>query len=220
MKFEDLTGRKFGRLTVIERAPDGHNGVKRIKPVTMWKCICDCGKETIVNRYSLVTGHTVSCGCKTRKHGYAHKERLYETWKNMRRRCNDPTNKRFEQYGGKGVKICPEWDDYEVFREWAMANGYREDLTIDRINLNGDYCPENCRWADALTQMNNTTRNRFIEYCGQTKTVAQWARYFGMKPYMLNSRICKGWSFERAIYAPYNGVVYGHPIETIPERVP
>ena len=217
MDFDDLTGKKFGRLTVIERAPSKYCGAKKIKPVTMWKCVCECGKETVVSRSSLIGGTTVSCGCKVRKHGYANKERLYETWKNMRRRCEDPFNKRFEQYGGKGIRVCKEWDDYLVFREWAMNNGYNDDLTIDRIDVDGDYCPENCRWATKIQQMNNTTRNHYIEYHGEVRTVAEWSRHFGMPYVAFNSRVCHGWSIDRILSTPYHGVYYGNHIEAVPE---
>lgn len=135
--FNDMTGYRFGRLTVLNRAPDKTTGKK---PKVMWRCRCDCGNETIVTGYALKQGTTVSCGCKTRKHGCSHKERLYDTWENMRRRCSDPKNKRWAQYGGRGIAVCPEWNDYAVFREWAMNNGYADDLTIDRSSASIDRC--------------------------------------------------------------------------------
>lgn len=213
-RFHDLTGQRFGQLLVIERAEDKTTG---LKPKVMWRCRCDCGKETVVWGSSLTQGTTVSCGCKKIKHGYANKERLYQTWKNMRRRCYDPSNKRYAQYGGRGIKICPEWDDYAVFRSWAMSNGYRDDLTIDRIDVNGDYCPENCRWSTTTEQMNNMTRNRIISFCGKSMTMSEWARELGISYSTMNHRVQRGWSMDRISNTPERRVNRGS--ETVPARV-
>ena len=191
--FSDMTGFRFGRLTVLGRAPDKTTGKK---PKVMWRCRCDCGNETIVAGYALRGGTTVSCGCKIRKHGYSHKERLYTTWRNKRRRCNDPKNNRWDQYGGRGIRVCPEWNDYAVFREWAMSNGYADDLTIDRINVDTGYSPENCRWVRAKAQANNTTRNRYIAFRGKTLTLSQWAEELGISYGTINHRIQRGWSMD------------------------
>lgn len=203
-RFHNLTGQRFGRLTVIERAADKVTGSK---PKVMWRCKCDCGKEVIVWSSSLVQGTTVSCGCKTKKHGFAHKERLYETWKNMRRRCLDPKNKRYAQYGGRGITVCPEWGDYATFREWAMASGYKDDLTIDRIDVDGNYCPENCRWANAEVQANNVSRNRMLSYGGKSMTMAQWARKLKVTYSALNHRVQKGQNMEEIVRAYKGGEV-------------
>lgn len=185
----DLSGMRFGSLSVVGRSANIGNGKK---PTVKWECICVCGKITAVKGYSLTSGHTVSCGCKKIKHGYSHKERLYQTWQNMRRRCMDPTNNRWNQYGGKGISICLEWNEYSIFRAWAMANGYRDNLSIDRIDNNGNYCPENCRWADAKTQTNNCSRNRILEYNGQRFTMAQMAEYLGLTYSALQHRVDRG----------------------------
>ncbi len=195
----DLTDRSFSALQVIGRSPDHGNGKK---PVTKWICRCKCGRVVTVKADSLLSGHTKSCGCLKRKHGYADSERLYETWRNMRRRCSDKRNNRWKQYGGKGVVVCPEWNEYLAFRSWAMANGYAENLTIDRIDVNGNYCPQNCRWADRLTQANNTTRNRWIEYQGRRFTMAEFARYLGLSYSALQHRIERGWSLVRTVHQP------------------
>lgn len=190
----DLTERKFDYLTVIKRS-DNRGGGK--KPAVMWECSCRCGKTVIATGYALTTGHTKSCGCRKVKHGFSHKERLYETWKNMRRRCNDPTNKRYAQYGGRGITICPEWGEYINFRTWALEYGYSDDLTIDRKNVDGNYCPENCRWADAKTQANNVSRNHIIEFNGISMTMSQLADRLNLTYSALQHRIERGWSIDR-----------------------
>ena len=157
MRFNDLTGLKFGRLTVIEQAPNNRNNK------VMWRCLCDCGNETTVIGSRLVTGRTRSCGCLTiektiersTKHGQRH-TRLYTIHKGIIDRCENPNNKTFPYYGGRGISICEEWrKDFSAFYNWAIANGYKDDLTIDRINVNGNYEPNNCRWATMKEQCQN-----------------------------------------------------------------
>ena len=214
-KVRDLTGMQFGSLSVLHRSADCGNGKK---PVVKWDCRCDCRKIVSVKADSLLSGHTKSCGCKKIKHGYANKERLYETWKNMRRRCYDPDNKRYAQYGGRGITICPEWDEYAAFRDWAMSNGCADDLTIDRIDVNRNYCPENCRWATLDEQMNNMTKNRMISYCGETMSMSRWAERFGISYGTMNHRVQRGWSMERIEATPGRRGKYGS--QTISARVP
>lgn len=163
---KDLTGRRFGKLTVVKKIGVKNAG-QRGKSRSIYLCKCDCGNETEVLRNSLITGNTKSCGCLERetkktmhiKHGAA-KTRLWRIWCNMRERCNNPNNKNYAYYGGRGVGVCDEWQNKENgfinFRDWAMANGYTDELTIDRINTNDDYKPSNCRWATRKEQ----TRNR------------------------------------------------------------
>lgn len=160
MKFNDLTGKKFGRLTVIKKMPNNANNK------VVWLCKCDCGNETIVIGSRLYTGKTKSCGCLTRestierntRHGYGH-SKLYNARLRMIDRCTNPKNKDFSYYGGRGINVCKEWLDKEkgvvAFCEWAKSNGYEEGLTLDRIDVNGDYSPDNCRWVTMAVQGNN-----------------------------------------------------------------
>ena len=183
---DDLINRQFGYLTVIEYVGTHTSpcGTKK----KMWKCRCKCGNETVVNTSNLINGTTKSCGCwklskvveHNTKHGGVH-DRLYGIWKSMKRRCNSPKDSRYESYGGRGIKVCDEWKNYENFKEWAYSNGYDEtakfgNCTIDRIDNDGDYSPENCRWVDRITQANNTSRNRYVEFEGQKLTIAEFAR--------------------------------------------
>lgn len=161
----DLTGRKYGRLTVIE--PVKHrNG----KPYSGWLCKCDCGNTTYQQTYPLVNNLVVSCGCYNREklqknkiaktHGMS-QSRIYITWRNMRVRCSNPKDKKFKDYGGRGIKVCEEWENsFEAFYSWAMANGYNDNLTIDRIDANGNYCPGNCRF---ITREENNKNRRCVK---------------------------------------------------------
>jgi len=195
----DLIGQEFCFLTVLNRSDDRGEG---IKPVVKWDCQCKCGKIIAVKSDALLSGHTVSCGCKKIKHGYSHKERLYQTWQNMRRRCLDPKNSRWDHYGGRGITICQEWSDYSRFRQWAMENGYTNELTIDRIDVNGNYCPGNCRWSDAKTQANNVSRNRIFEYNGAKMTMSELADHLGISYSALQHRIERGWNIDAIASTP------------------
>ena len=135
-------------------------------------------------------------------HGFSHKERLYNIWKSMRQRCRDPKTNRAKYYHDKGIRVCEEWEDYATFREWAFAAGYTDELSIDRINPDGNYEPDNCRWVTPKTQANNQTTNRLLTFNGETKTMSQWAEYAEIPQDTFKRRIYKGWSIEKAITTP------------------
>ena len=214
MRVQDLTGKRFGRLTVISRA---ENKGKHL----MWNCICDCGNTKTARGETLKSGETKSCGCllsestrnRMKTHGFGFENRLYRIWSNMKGRCYSKTSSVYNIYGARGITVCDEWkNDFLAFRKWALANGYDEnakrmDCTLDRINVDGNYCPENCRWVDIKTQANNRRTNVFITYNEETHTISEWAEITGIKPFTLASRKRKGWSDKDCIEIP----PYGRP---------
>lgn len=167
--FENLVGKKFNRLTVIERAENilHADGRRRVA----WICACDCGNTTVVETYMMKSGAIKSCGClkveRNKRDFGTHggcRERLYSVWCSMKKRCYNPKYKQYKDYGGRGIKVCDEWlHDYANFKQFALENGYNPqagfgECTIDRINVDGDYSPDNCRFVDIKTQNNNKRR--------------------------------------------------------------
>ena len=198
----DEVGNKYGRLTVVSYAGKlgAHNA---------WNCVCECGKTKVVSVTSLHKGATQSCGClhnellAKRSSKYSvHDRRLYHSWKAMLRRCEDEKNKYFYNYGGRGIKVCDEWHDFETFAKWAIGHGYSNELTIDRIDNNGDYNPYNCRWSTKIEQENNKRTNRKVTIDGAEKNLCQWCRQFGINPITVQSRLRLGWDVETAIKTP------------------
>ena len=200
-KLIDLTGQRFGRLVVVKRADNSADGRAR------WLCKCDCGQSKTVLGEHLKKGRTKSCGCaksessskRFKKHG-GRNSKLYRIWSNMKDRCNNPDCKAYSDYGGRGIKVCKEWlDDFSAFQKWALANGYKEGLTIDRKNNNKGYSPDNCRWVDRKIQGNNKRNCRYITYKGQRKTVAEWSEITGIPHDTLLYRLNHGWETERIL---------------------
>lgn len=269
----DLTGHKYGRLSVIEQAethvtPGGRN-------VYMWRCVCECGKETIVSTSALRSGDTKSCGClqreraheasfidisgnrygrlvainpirknngiywvckcdcgnttevlaqhlkrglirscgclrrdissEAKKHGWSG-TRIYKEWKGIKDRCLNARTPAYKNYGGRGITICEEWlgeKGPENFINWALNNGYDDTLTIERKDVNGNYCPENCCWIPLGEQALNTRANVYLEYNGESKPIAQWAKEYGINYQVFHNRVRNlGWSMERALHEP------------------
>lgn len=195
--FKDITGEKFGRLTV--------KGYSHSKNKAFWVCKCECGNTVVVSGDKLRRGVTKSCGCIQEEHrrcGF-HKHHgmtdspIYTTWINMRRRCGNKSDK---NYGGRGISVCKEWEQFEPFYEWAMSAGYKDGLSIERIDVNGNYCPENCKWIPLSKQLLNQRRNHRITAFGKCQTIKEWSDETGIKYDTIERRINRyGWDAERAV---------------------
>lgn len=198
MKLNNLKGKRFGRLIVLERTDaKGRKG-------TYWDCICDCGNQCSVLSGALVSGHTTSCGCyatevscRAKSHGLCHTKE-HAIWKAIRQRCNDRNACNYYRYGGRGIKLCLEWQNFENFFHWCKESGYKDGLTIDRINNDGDYSPDNCRWVDKVTQGNNKSNNRKVLFNGEMLSLMQIERITGIDHRTLGYRLNKGWTVEQA----------------------
>lgn len=200
---KNLIGLRFGKLTVVKKCESKNRR-------SMWLCKCDCGNEVELSRNHLSTGNTKSCGCLRKeaikkaisastKHNGRH-TRLYSVWITMKQRCYNENATDYENYGGRGIMVCPEWlNDFQAFYDWAMANGYAKNLSIERIDVNGNYEPTNCKWATMKEQSNNKRNNVFILFNGETKTISQLSQEYGVKYITLYNRIKRGWSIEKAL---------------------
>lgn len=184
----NLLGQKFGKLTVIEFA-----GINKHKQ-SQWKCICDCGNEVVVTGLHLKNGHTVSCRMHAKfiKHGKRN-TRVYRIWLNMKNRCFNPNYTHCKDYGGRGITVCDEWkDDFQVFYDWAMANGYADNLSIDRINPDGNYEPSNCRWITQREQAGNKRCTPSVELDGEIHNLKEWSEITGINYSTIYSRYISG----------------------------
>ena len=197
MKLIDRRGETYERLLVIERAPNaGPNDTN-----ARWFCRCDCGRSVIAYGQDLARGKVKSCGCysasRVFKHGMSHTQ-IHGVWRQMRERCSNPKHRSYKNYGGRRIKVCPEWDDFAVF---YRDMGERPlGGTVERIDNNGPYSKENCRWATYKDQLNNRRTNRMLTVFGRTQTFSQWADECGIPWTTLRSRIERyGWPLEQAV---------------------
>lgn len=201
----DRVGKRYNKLTVVEQAGFSDRREK------LWKCQCDCGNYTIVKGGNLTSGAVKSCGClrkttkPTLKHNSSH-TKLYRKWASIKRRCYTQSSKDYANYGGRGIKMCDEWkNSFECFRDWALNNGYSDELTIERIDFNKDYCPDNCTWIPFNKQQENRRYCRYITYKGETRTLTDWCKRLGLSYKQVHNRMNKlGWSFEKSISEPTN----------------
>lgn len=200
-KILDLTGKRFGHLVALRKTD------AKTKKGVIWECICDCGKTHYVFASKLTSGHTSSCGCYAhiavgdahRKHGKRN-TRLYNIWIKIKGRCNNPKNEAYENYGGRGIKIFHDWEiDFQSFYDWAIKNGYQDNLSIDRIDNNKGYSPDNCRWATAKIQSRNKRNNRYITAGGETHILEDWAKITGISKKTIHQRLKRGWSEEKSV---------------------
>ena len=193
--FIDLTGKRFGKLVCIKYAPE-----KRKKTISKWYCKCDCGEFATIDTSNLKLGHTKSCGCLI---GYRHGEsgtRLYHIWASMKSRVNNKNNSSYKNYGERGIAICDEWQtSYKCFRNWAIDNGYRDDLTLERIDNDGKYEPKNCTWITKSQQSDNRRNAIRIKYKGKIYSLKEFAKSFALSHDFVRGRHKNGFSPEEII---------------------
>lgn len=193
----DLAGERFGRLLVLSFAGRDHKGRR------LWKCQCDCGKEKTQTYGSLTVNKVKSCGCLTREKNTTHggsNTKTYNIWHSMVQRCKNPSDRSFKDYGGRGITVCDEWLDFACFREDMGPRPAGRSL--DRVDVDGNYCKENCRWATSVQQSNNRRNNRIIEYRGERRTMSEWARHLGVTTRLIEYRLSAGWDTARALDTP------------------
>lgn len=201
--FQDLTGQKFNKLSVIKL-----DETRKARPY--WICRCDCGNTVSVRADLLKTGNTKACGCLHKKHGQAlqgNHSRLYGIYNDMKRRCYNKRNKSYRFYGEKGITVCNEWlgdDGFLKFLEWSNFNGYSENLSIDRIDPDGQYSPLNCRWVEWGVQANNKSNNLNVSYNGKTQSLANWCRELNLNYSKVRQRLYHGKTFEESIKGAEN----------------
>ena len=197
----DIAGQKFGRLTVVSRINKDKRGN------VVWLCRCNCGEEKVVVGYSLKRGKTKSCGCLNKEQCTTHgltTNALYAVWVSMKQRCYNENEIGFKNYGGRGITMCDEWrNDFQKFYDWAIANGYEKGLSIDRIDNNRNYSPENCRWATRTEQNRNQRTNKQIEFNGEVKNLSEWCEHFSLNYQTVHARITDyGWTVQKALKTP------------------
>lgn len=216
----DLVGVRFGRLVVIEREESAVSKSGKVRG--RWLCQCDCGNECIVKTEHLRAGLTRSCGCYAREirsrktHGLAG-TRIYTEWISMKDRCNNPNNSRYYRYGARGIKVCEEWvNSFENFYKWATGNGYTDKLTIERKNVDGDYCPDNCCWIPFREQaINRSTSLKIVDTDGKEKLAMDIAERNGIDMNVVRARVYKGWDMNDALNTPLIQQTVRRPVEQI-----
>jgi hypothetical protein len=202
-KAKDITGVKFGRFLVVKRDGSNRDGSAR------WECVCDCGTRKTVGGRELWRGRTISCGClnaeilanRARTHGMSGHP-AYQSWVEMRTRCHNSSRDSYQDYGGRGIRVCDRWrDSFESF--WAdMGSTYEPGLTIDRIDVNKGYEPGNCQWATRKQQNRNTRRNMMIQFRGETRCLGEWCELLDLPYHSIYTRLSRGWPVERALTEP------------------
>jgi hypothetical protein len=207
-RIEIQPGERFGRWTIIS-----FSGKVTKRKMRLFECVCDCGTQGLISIGDLRSGHSKSCGCLKKDvttdrnitHGLCLdpiNKHLLNVWRNMMDRCYRQTHKHYKNWGGRGISVCEEWHDANQFVEWGRCNGYAPNLTIDRINNDGNYEPTNCRWATKKEQGNNRRDCRMIMFNGETKTVTEWSEIVGIDSAAIRHRIKAGWSTEKALTVP------------------
>lgn len=191
----DLRGQKFGRWTVLEEAGRKCGGV-------LWRCQCDCGTIREVTATHLRAKNSVSCGCYSKEIHTKHRKSrgsIYHVWQCMKDRCFNPNAQEAKHYIEKGISVCDEWLDFDNFYKWAVANGYKKGLSLDRIDNDGNYEPSNCRWATPKMQARNRSNNVHLTWQGETHCVSEWAEILGLNPITIFTRLSRGWSVDDAL---------------------
>lgn len=203
MRLRDLTGKKYGQLTTL--------GVDKIvKGHKYYLCRCDCGSVKSISGSHLVTGATQSCGClkshRTTERNTTHGKsntRLFSIWQGMKKRCNNSNNQAYKYYGARGIHVCGEWiNDFSKFYNWSISNGYSDNLTLERIDVNGNYEPKNCKWIPFEDQARNRRDTTHITINGETKRMSEWAKESPVTTTTIYQRIKDGWTIEDAILTP------------------
>ncbi len=196
-QLHDYTGRRFGRLQVVSRAPSRPG-------CTMWNCVCACGNHTVVRGQTLKRGDTRSCGCLRRdthfRHGQLHSSEYY-SWAAMKARCSNPRNPGYRYYGQRGIRVCKRWSSFKIFLK-DMGEKPGPGYSIERIDNAGNYEPQNCKWANRVEQANNTRGNRRLTVDGETLTTAEWGRRFGVSAARIYRRLSNGWAPAEAVKTP------------------
>ncbi|MDD3229598.1 MAG: hypothetical protein PHE09_10320 [Oscillospiraceae bacterium] len=212
-KAHDITGNRYGSLVALSR-------VENRGKDTAWLCLCDCGNKTVVKTPNLKNGHTKSCGCLKEKTSYrnnikhglsqnnGHIAKLYKLWSGIKDRCLNINNPHYKEYGGRGILICEDWvSDYEAFHKWAVSNGYKECLSIDRVNNNKGYSPDNCRFVTMTEQNRNKRNNITVEYRGRKMVLSELSEICGVNYKTLYKRVMSGWSVKDAAERPVRNMV-------------